>query len=314
MDHGGEAGTFAIWVANGGAPLALDALGLTEGAEVTFLQDMILLSGDRIGGLKVEFFAGATFLSDTDDMYPTPIDEGANWNTYAFDVVIPPTTDHIKVVPLWGPGSRVGYDNVRFTAKAAPRSFADIELGTVVSWLPEFPDHIYQAQESFDGFEWDNIGDPVVGNQITSTFITSEAPFYRVEEFEIVSENAVFNGDFEFESFSDPNCAESWVCFTSSGQAPTRITTDSRSGEASMRIAVINDASAQPNTSELQQNVADVGGFIIPGETYQFSFWAKQISSGVSYVQRFRVQWLDGADTILEGGVGFNDFTGGDGV
>jgi hypothetical protein len=312
MDHGGEVGTFAIWVANGGAPLALDALGLAAGAEVTFLQDMILLSGDRIGGLKIEFLAGATFLSDTGDMYPTLINEGDNWSTYAFDVVIPPTTDHIKVVPLWGPGSRVGYDNVRFTAMAAPRSFADIELGTVVTWQPEAPERIYQAQESFDLIEWDNIGEPVLGVEINTTFTTNPAPFYRVEEFEVVAESAVFNGDFETESFSDPTCAESWICFTTTDQAPTRITSDSRSGDASMRIAVVNDASAMPNTSEIQQDVSNVGGFVIPSETYQFSFWAKQISSGVSYVQNYRVQWLDAGGAILEGGVGFNSFTGGD--
>lgn len=308
-------GGFGIWVANGGAPLALESLGLSAGEVVTFLQDMTILSGDSIGGLKIEFLAGADFLSDTGDMRPTLIGDGSTWETYAFEVTIPPTTDHIKVVPLWGSGSSVGYDNLRFTkaSGSAPRFSADIQLATVLTWEPEDPAHLYQPQESFDGFEWDNLGSRFSGSNVTSIVTPYLAPFYRIEEFEIISADAALNSGFELEDPSDPTCAESWVCFSSSAQPPTRVTTDARSGDASMRIAVLNDASGIPNTSEIQQNINAGGGLIIPGESYEFSFWAKQISSGVSYVQNYRLQWLDDSDAILSGGVGFNGFAGGNG-
>ena len=69
-----------------------------------------------------------------------------------------------------------------------------------------------------------------------------------------------------------------------------------------------------PNDSEIQQNITNEGGSVVPGQTYDFSFWAKQISSGVSYVQEYRVNWLNASSEILGGGVGFLNFTGGNGT
>ena len=311
----GEEGDFAIWVANGGAPLALDSLGLSGGDLVTFVQDMTILSGDNLGGLKIEFLEGATFLGDTGDMRPELIGDGSTWETYSFEVSIPVAADHIKVVPLWGPGSSVGYDNVSFFKPEPPRFPVDIEMGTVLVWETEGENLFHQLQESFDGVEWDDIGPVVLGGASTSQFITSEAPMYRVEVTQLVAADVALNGGFETEGGESPDCAESWICFSppSSNQSPTRITDDSRTGDASMRIAVINDDTGTPNNSELQHNVADAGGFITVGETYELSFWAKQISSGVSYVQQYRLQWLDEIGVIL-GGTDFANFAGGDGV
>jgi len=309
----GTEGNFAIWVANGGAPLALADLGLEAGQLVTFQQDMRLISGDMIGGLKIEFFDGTTFLGDTDDLRPDLIGDGSTWETYSFDVTIDPAADQIKVVPLWGPASSVGYDNISFIRPVDSIFALNIELATVLSWEAEDLNLIHQPQSSDDGIEWDDVGEAVIGDSPTSAVVTGDSQFYRVQVNELVMESATQNGGFEDEGFSDPPCADFWTCFSASNQPPTRITTDARTGDASIRIAVQNDGGGTPNNSEIQQNVGNVGGFITPGESYDFSFWAKQVSSGVSYVQNFRVQWLDGGDIILPGGTEFAPFTGGDG-
>ncbi|MGI9244609.1 MAG: hypothetical protein ACR2RV_27655, partial [Verrucomicrobiales bacterium] len=312
MTHSTE-DEFALWVANGGAPLALAELGIEPGQLITFRQDMRIISGDMIGGMKIEFLQGATFLGQTPDLRPDLIGDGSTWETYSFDVTIDPAADHIKVVPLWGPASSVGYDNVTFVQPAEELFVADIELGTVVNWVPEGPNLIHQPQGSEDEIEWDDIGEAIIGDSPSSLFVAGDFPFYRVEVREFVLESATLNGGFESDGFSDPPCAEFWTCFSPSNQPPTRITTDARTGEASIRIAVQNDDGGTPNNSEIQQNINQVGGFITPGESYEFSFWAKQISSGTSYVQSYRVQWLDGGDIILPGGTQFTPFTGGDG-
>ncbi len=315
ITNGGAENSFGIWVANGGAPLPLDCLGLSGGQMVCFLLDMTILAGENIGGLKIEFLNGTTLLDDTGDMRPDLIGDGSTWETYSFDVALPANADHIKIVPLWGSASTVGYDNVRFRTMAPPLFMADIQAGTVFSWGSEGDEFFYQLQESYDEIEWDDIGPLIEGESFSSIFSSSDAPFFRIQILELVATDAVLNGGFETEGGAEPDCAESWTCFSppNSNQPPTRITTDFRSGSASMRIAVINDASATPNKSELQQNITNAGGMITPGETYEFSFWAKQISSGVSYVQQHRVQWLDDVGAIV-GEAGFTNFTGGDGV
>jgi hypothetical protein len=122
----------------------------------------------------------------------------------------------------------------------------------------------------------------------------------------------LINGDLELSNFGDPACADSWNCVGS--QAATLITTDSFGGSNSLRLAVQNDGGAAPQTSEIQQNIIDVGGSITPGETYNFSFRAKQISSGVSYVQNFRVQWLAAGGAEVPGAAPFVPFSGGNGT
>jgi hypothetical protein len=77
-----------------------------------------------------------------------------------------------------------------------------------------------------------------------------------------------------------------------------------------MDLAVTN-VTAGANGAEIQQNVANQGGTIIAGNTYVLSFWAKQISSGVSYVQNYKITWLNGVTPISS--VGFTAFTGGSG-
>lgn len=102
-------GGWGIWVAADNTPVSLASLGLTAGQTYTFVQDMKILSGASIGGLKLEWWAAA-LISDTGDMRPAS--GSGNWETYSFTRTIPANATGIKVVPLWGPGSVVGYDNI----------------------------------------------------------------------------------------------------------------------------------------------------------------------------------------------------------
>ena len=59
-----------------------------------------------------DFFASGAFSGSTGDIFPALIGDGTTWETYSFTVTIPTGTEGIKVVPLWGAGSSIGYDNV----------------------------------------------------------------------------------------------------------------------------------------------------------------------------------------------------------
>jgi hypothetical protein len=101
-------GVWGIWVANGNSPIPLASLGLTAGQTYTFVQDMKILSGANIGGLKVDFSGGPG--GSTGDLFPA---SGSGvWATYAFSVTIPAGVTGILVVPLRGANSEVGYDNI----------------------------------------------------------------------------------------------------------------------------------------------------------------------------------------------------------
>ena len=113
---------WGIWVGGADTPIPLTSLGLTAGMPAIFLQDMILLAGTNVagtnlGGVKVEFWNAGSLVSTPGDTYPSAADRvGKNptvWNTYAFPVNVPVDCDGIKLVPLWGPKSKVGYDNFR---------------------------------------------------------------------------------------------------------------------------------------------------------------------------------------------------------
>ena len=133
-----NAGGFGIWVSNFNQPILLTELGLSTGQTYTFKQDMRILSGSSIGGFKVDFFSGTNFSGSTGDLFPALIGDGSTWETYSFDVGIPSGVDGIKVVPLWGANSRVGYDNIRVdtTPPVAPTEIpdADFSAGNGNDW------------------------------------------------------------------------------------------------------------------------------------------------------------------------------------
>lgn len=212
-------------------------------------------------------------------------------------------------------------DVVLASAGAAPvEDFtAEIQQGTVVSWAPMNADSTYQVQESPDNINWTNLGPAFSGTDTDKAFdADGPAAHYRVEETGTVVTESALNGGFEAEGVPDPLCALNWECVQPAPAGnfgdylPTRITSDFRSGTASMQLKVVNDL-GNPTKSLILQNVFAQGGSIVPGADYTFSFWAKQISSGVSYVQGYAVKWLAPGGAVLAE-TGFQPFTGGSGT
>lgn len=105
-------GGWGIWVGGNTTPIPLASLGLVAGQTYTFLQDMITLAGTNTGGVKIESWAGSEITPNSGDMRPVSWTTNG-WATYAFTYTIRPGATGIKVVPLWGVNSTVGYDNFR---------------------------------------------------------------------------------------------------------------------------------------------------------------------------------------------------------
>lgn len=174
-------GEYGLWVGGDLAPyLTLSSLGLTAGRTYTFVQDMKIISGPSIGGLKIEFYkSDGSGLGNTGDMRPPS--GTASWVTYSFSVTIPANTAGIKVVPLWGPNSSVGYDNIGVIVPALPPLSLAIASGTVASWSA-INANSYQPQKSADNSVWTDFGSLISGNSVTSRFDRVKSPFYRVLE------------------------------------------------------------------------------------------------------------------------------------
>jgi len=147
----------------------------------------------------------------------------------------------------------------------------------------------------------------LIGSAVTSVFDPAPVAYYQVLQDTPVTTDAMVNGGFE--TSDGGTGAQGWASLQT--QPPTQITTDFHTGTACMDLAVTN-TTAGANGAEIQQNVANQGGTIIAGNTYVLSFWAKQISSGVSYVQNYKITWLNGVTPISS--VGFTAFTGGSGT
>ena len=113
---------WAIWVNGNSFPLSLTSLGMTAGNSYTFKVDMKVLSSapnTNLGGFKVDFFTGGAMIGSTGDMRPSPAGHNiAAWETYDYSVTIPIAADGVKLVPLWGPNSAVGFDNIRVVIPA----------------------------------------------------------------------------------------------------------------------------------------------------------------------------------------------------
>ncbi len=79
----------------------------------TFVQDMKIVSGTDIGGIKIESWGPSGKISDSGDLRPSLSGHNtANWETYYFSYTIDPAATGLKIVPLWGPNSSVAYDNM----------------------------------------------------------------------------------------------------------------------------------------------------------------------------------------------------------
>lgn len=110
IDNTGGGG-FGIWVGGDITPLPLSSLGLVPGNTYTFVQDMKTFAGTNTGGIKIESWGPSGQISNSGDMRPATWTTNG-WSTYAFNYTIAFGATGIKVVPLWGVNSSVGYDNL----------------------------------------------------------------------------------------------------------------------------------------------------------------------------------------------------------
>lgn len=281
-----------------------DFTGLAAFAIVHFLDQ----DGSDGGGVKATSF----------NVLPSL---GINTTYKTFSITgLDPTTgaDSVEIIFQLAPGPVAGIqnalnvDNVVLQAQGGAGNSTPavtLDFGSSLSWTPSNPDNCYQPQSSPDGTTWTDLGPSFKGLTTTSIPLTSPAPFHRVAEIEQIETEVSVNGGFEI---PDETCAENWTCIGS--QAATRFTSDARSGIACARLMVQNDATPTANTSEVQHDIVLAGGTIVPGASYDLSFFAKQVSSGVSYVQQFQLVWIDAAEMVIPGtGIPFKNFSGGSG-
>jgi hypothetical protein len=263
-------GQWGIWVANSNSELTIGPGGqlpLTAGTTATFAMDMKIESTtnqSNIGGFKVDFIPSGS----TGDMYPAKSGSGTEWATYTFSVPIPLGTTGVKLVPLWGPNSTVGYDNIRIV----DRFVAAIANGFNVSWIAD-PNYSYQLQSSATNVgPWTNIGSPISGGAGSSVYQPVKAPFYQVLEITpTIYDNLLFNPGFETTA-SNSTGADGWE--VAGGVPPGNFV-----GVASSYSSV----SPQSGTAMmvLDGSVPAVGSDVRSGFT--------QVTGGTSYKLRFGV-------------------------
>lgn len=178
-----------------------------------------------------------------------------------------------------------------------------------ISWTAQSTNY-YQPQKSSDGNSWTDLGGQWYGSTVTSVYDTNPVAYYQVLETAPVVSEQVVDGSIEV----DDGFGNAFYWNADGSEPPTKIDTDSHTGSCCMFIDATNET-ATANTSEMSQDLAYASGNpnpIVGGNTYNFSFWAKQINSGPSYVQQYKVSWLDGTGALV-GAIGWTGFTGGNG-
>ena len=172
-----------------------------------------------------------------------------------------------------------------------------------VSWTP-IVGNSYQAQWSPTLVDavWTDLGSSLAGSGSSqSAYDASMARVYRVMETvpasgeALVPANALADANPGFESGST-----SWT------MAPihTISTSNPHSGTSSLRSNIPGGA--------VGGTLAKVVPSVVAGKSYTFSFYARQVSFGPSYVQQYRVGWVAAGGTVTWGG--WLNFTGGNGV
>lgn len=265
---------FGVIVSNGGGLLPLEGLGLTAGDTFVFQQDMRIFSGSQIGGLKVEFYNSGAGIGDTGDLFPQLIGDGSTWETYDFQVVIPPGANSIKVVPLWGSGSSVGIDNISYNALAIPSPpilNADFEAG---------------------GANWEFFADGAVNPNSAPSFPTTggnPGGFAQIENF------------------------DSWAVFVSNSTAIIPISkfgfTEDADNQFMMDMKLISGSSIGGLKVEFYQNgtlTGDSGDFFpsligdgSTWETYTFDIYIPTGNDGVKIVPLWGANSTVGYDNIV---------------
>lgn len=200
------------------------------------------------------------------------------------------------------------------TVECAPVSLA-ISAGEELRWST-VSGNTYQVQWSAnpgDPDSWADLGSTVAGDGETRSMVdpTPGGRHYRVKKIAPGTAgttgviNALANGGFES---GTGTTADNWMA---TGSIHSRTNAESHAGSFSHRVSISNVGST-PGSGLLVQRIATHGGSVAGGKALTFSFWAKQITSGPSYVQYYQVQWHSAAGAVI-GSTGYQSFLGGSG-
>jgi beta-glucanase (GH16 family) len=299
-DYNGGAGVSGTYTLPGGVALADDfhvyAVEWTTNKIQWFVDTNLYFTVT-----PASLSGGSTWVFTQPEFLTLNVAVGGNWPGYP---------DGTTVFP-----QQMLVDYVRVYSNVAVQTNSPIALTVQSGGLANWPTTIgtmWTLQSTSDGNTWSNCLGPTAGDGTTNIFFDPNWPAqhaqYQVLETTFATGNIVVNGGFET---GGGLVASNWS--SSGSQLPVRVSTDARGGSYSMQLLVTNVATT-PNSSEIDQNVGMAGGTpVIAGQTYTFSFWAKQISSGVSYVQNYGIAWLNSSGGTV-GSVGLTGFSAGSGV
>lgn len=273
---------------NANSLIPISTLGLTAGQTYTVQQDMKILSGSNIGGLKFEFVP-----MGTGELRPAIIGDGTQWATYSYQITIPLGCTVIEIYQLWGPDSEVAYDNLRFILPAPPAGpVATIKTGTLVGWTAASAENTYQAQGSPDNSTWTNVGPLVTGNSVSSTFDPGTSPFYQVlETTPPTLGNGVANPGFEFIDFSTAP-ADNWITVPQFQATATSVGSygaiSPHGGSKMLQLDAATSVGGAP--AEVGVRSADFIA-VAPLTNYTLSFYAANPVTGASYVLGVKLRY-----------------------
>ena len=172
-----------------------------------------------------------------------------------------------------------------------------------ISWTPVVG-NTYQAQWSPASGDavWSNLGSSAPGSSGSSQSAHDSfmARVYRVMETVpasgsvVVVANAItINPGFE-------SGATGWTL----GSVHSVQASNARTGNSALRSLISSGGVGAQLTKEVPA--------IVPGKIYTLSFWAKQISAGAGYVQRYKLEWVGSNSAVLSVATGnWVDFPGG---
>ena len=207
-------------------------------------------------------------------------------------------------------------------ASPLPGTFEPVlTQNTQLSW-PTTVGNNYQAQwatpPTNGSSTWSNLTSVVAGTGVTNTLFdplgANGARAYRVLEFTTYTATNLLNGGFET---GTGTTASNW---TASGtELPVRISTNSHSGTYSMYLSNTNTVDAngvyhgKGGINFYQDSYSSHATAIVPGLTYNLSFWAQQVFSvGAGLVQNYTLTWKSSSDATISDAANVN-FSGGSG-
>ncbi|WP_411844619.1 family 16 glycosylhydrolase [Roseibacillus persicicus] len=195
----------------------------------------------------------------------------------------------------------------------------NLEMGTIVSWVPENSSSSYQLQASEDGTSWSNVGEAIEGVELSASFSPSLSAFYRVVETTASSSgNGVLNPSFES---IEP------AQYPSPGAVDWRIASseelDPGNGFSSMTVESIYDAftprtgdrmlvveSSTPTSGPVVAPSSDVRSALIPVDAntvYDITFYAAHVVKAGGANPQLIVRFYN-ADSGYIGDSGYKSF------